>query len=547
MKKLISTSFFLGLLLLLSCQQQDIQIKKEKLAKVAYSSLDKEEKLANALKGISIPANKGGRIMNVLENINSDSILKVLQSDSTSYTFTMPMKNESTKSFKNLVFRRTLNGFVGFVLEYESPSIQLSLVAFTGTVRKYDLEGKLLHELHLKNGVVNSNKGGRTTSCTLAGFSKSCTEEILDGWDHTTGAPIYKCGHFTVFITFDCYDYTPPDPNGSYGTYIADYRPAGGGGGTAASGGGNYNVNTEYSTFDPGDPIGVMPEISRAMDLQGLLLQNPEFLLEIPCTQLPKWQTLTQHRPSQAVMDKLQAIKNNYSLGDVALQSIKNASGEIVNLDYFPVTITTLPNNPATGQRFTAPEFLNYIRTHMNDFVNTSITGFSPSTITGFDEAQVWNSSNPLGGVIHLNIGGGAGDGSVICSMNNPNNWIFSTIELPYNPFVQGYDGQHPVSGNREFGFSQKANGSYTFYTRGVDRITDALDALVANNILTDPFQNPDALWNSFKNGVYNFTQSHSGVAVTPTQSENQIYRPDWNKVKEVLLGLQPISNLGCR
>jgi hypothetical protein len=269
MKKLISTSLFLGLLLLLSCQQQDIQIKKEKLAKVAYSSLDKEEKLANALKGISISVNKGGRIMNVLENINSDSILKVLQSDSASYTFTMRLKNDNNRlSFKNLVFRRTLNGFVGFLLEYESPVEQSDLSKYTGVVKKYDLEGKLLQELSLKNGTINSSKGGRTASCTLAGFSKSCAEQIFDGWDHTTGAPIFKCGRFTVFITFDCYDYAPSEPPTAYGTFVADYRPSGGVGGIGGVGGGvgsvsniqgNYDRNTEFSTFDPGDPMGVWP------------------------------------------------------------------------------------------------------------------------------------------------------------------------------------------------------------------------------------------------------------------------------------------------
>jgi hypothetical protein len=254
MKKIISISFLFGLLLS-SCEKQDIQVKKEKLAKVAYSSLDKEEKLANALKGINVSVNKGGRIMNVLENINSDSILKVLQSDSTSYTFTMRLKNDNSTSFKNLVFRRTLNGFVGFVLEYKA-SVQLTdLTKFDGNVRKYDLEGKLLGQLAFKNGTITTNSGGRISGCNVAGFSRTCVEQIFDGWDHTTGVPIFKCGRYSVFLTIDCYDFNPE--NNSYGTFIADYRPAGGGSVTNIQG--NFNRNTEYSTFDPGDPMGIWP------------------------------------------------------------------------------------------------------------------------------------------------------------------------------------------------------------------------------------------------------------------------------------------------
>ncbi len=140
-----------------------------------------------------------------------------------------------------------------------------------------------------------------------------------------------------------------------------------------------------------------------------------------------------------------------------------------------------------------------------------------------------------------------AGDGSVICSSYSPSNWIFSTIEVPFNPFVTGYDGLHPVSGNREFGYIQNSNGTYTFYTRGVDRITGAIDDVVVRNLKTNPFDAPDALWNSFNNGIYNYTLSNSGTASNPTTTPNIIYRPKWDKVKEVLRGIRPVSDLNCK
>lgn len=108
------------------------------------------------------------------------------------------------------------------------------------------------------------------------------------------------------------------------------------------------------------------------------------------------------------------------------------------------------------------------------------------------------------------------------------------------------WDGQHPVSGNREFGYTQNTDGSYTFYTRGVDRITDPVDAAIAENLM-DAFANPDALWTSYKQGIYDFVQSNGGQATVPKTTDNKIYRPDWEKVKAVLNGSRPISDLGCK
>jgi hypothetical protein len=553
MKRLLTISLLLGILLV-SCNDQTTEFSKKKLPKIAYTSLDKEKLLSDAIGQIGLleTASTSGRIMSGLAEFKSDSIMKVLQADSSNYTYTLSLKSDKNETaFRNLVFQRVKNGYYGFVLEYSSSTEFLNIESFTGSVRKYDLEGKLLQEASLQNARLGkTSKSGRTSAC-FADVDVVCVREKFGGWDHNTGAPFNECEKYGYVITIDCWGGSGGGTGSTTGsgTYIPDPL---GGPGTGGSTGGSGSSGGSGGTNPPnGDPsieggIGVLPEIPKIKLIKSLLLQNSNFLIEIPCDQIQKWQTLTQHKPNQAILDKLNAIKSRYPLSDVEWQSIENASGDVVNLDYFPVTITTLPNNPTTGQRFTAPEFLNHIRTHMNDFVDTSITGFSPSTITGFNEAQIWNSNNPFGGVVHLNIGGGAGDGTVICTNYNSSDWIFSTIEVPYDPFRQGYDGEHPVSGNRQFGFIQNSNGSFTFYTRGVDRITDALDAYVANKILSDPFQNPDALWNSFKQGIYTFTQNNSGSALPPSVNDNSIYRPDWDKVNQVLHGQRPISDLGC-
>ncbi|UQD55675.1 hypothetical protein [Flavobacterium sp. K5-23] len=88
-----------------------------------------------------------------------------------------------------------------------------------------------------------------------------------------------------------------------------------------------------------------------------------------------------------------------------------------------------------------------------------------------------------------------------------------------------------------------------TFYTRGVDRMTDSFESLMAENsniVLGSPFNNPDILWNSLKTKIYNYVENNGGSSVAPSPSQNTIWRPDWTKVRQVLRGEVAISDLGC-
>lgn len=105
------------------------------------------------------------------------------------------------------------------------------------------------------------------------------------------------------------------------------------------------------------------------------------------------------------------------------------------------------------------------------------------------------------------------------------------------------------LSGNIEFGLIANSNGTYTFYTRGVDRMTDSFESLMAENsniILGSPFYNPDVLWNSLKTKIFTFVENNGGSSVAPSPSQNIIWRPDWTKVRQVLRGEVAISDLGC-
>lgn len=280
--------------------------------------------------------------------------------------------------------------------------------------------------------------------------------------------------------------------------------------------------------------------------LEMLLNEDPTALLEVPCSEVEKWLSLVQFSPPQSVKNKINSLDES-NFGDYNIQYITHAKGAIANMDYFPVEISVLPTNPSTGQQYTPSQFLHHIRKNLNSFVDTSLCSFSPSQITGYNESQIWNSDNPVGAIIHININASAGDGSVICSESTTSKWKFTTIEVPWD-LSDGYDGIHPVSGTREFGLIQNPNGSYTFYTRGVDRITDGFESTLAENstMWMDAFEEADALWNSLRSKVHNYVQMNNGTVQPLNSTPNKIFRPDWNSVRRVLKGEIPISELGC-
>ncbi|MDM1073147.1 hypothetical protein HX001_11695 [Empedobacter brevis] len=132
----------------------------------------------------------------------------------------------------------------------------------------------------------------------------------------------------------------------------------------------------------------------------------------------------------------------------------------------------------------------------------------------------------------------GPDNGSVIVTNYSNREWTFSTI---YDPKY----GSHPVSGHRDFGFIQNSNNSYTFYTRGVDRLTDkSAETLydLSQKLNYDiPFNIADNLWKSFQTKITDYVNSNGGKA---SVNSPQIKRPDWQLVKDVINGKKPLKSL---
>lgn len=95
------------------------------------------------------------------------------------------------------------------------------------------------------------------------------------------------------------------------------------------------------------------------------------------------------------------------------------------------------------------------------------------------------------------------------------NSWIFSTIFTPVtnNP---------AVGSNRQFGFTDNGDSTYTIFTRCADVATGLLDHFASDRV----FSGAEACWNSLFDGIIEFVNSHAGSAGN----------------KEVLVGQYPIE-----
>ena len=161
-------------------------------------------------------------------------------------------------------------------------------------------------------------------------------------------------------------------------------------------------------------------------------------------------------------------------------------------------------------------------------------------------ETNLWNSVNPLGSIIYINIP--VDDGVVVCTEYETDYWYFMTMNAPYA-------GNHPVSGTRQFGYESNSDGSYNFFVRGVDRFDFNVAQVVAFGVsgFDDAFSGADAVWESFQVKLNDFINNPinsnpndpntlgSSIVVPPTKN-----RPSWEEVRNVLEGVSPISDLGC-
>ncbi|HVI46459.1 MAG TPA: hypothetical protein VM802_16405 [Chitinophaga sp.] len=276
---------------------------------------------------------------------------------------------------------------------------------------------------------------------------------------------------------------------------------------------------------------------SALQQIESLLQQNPFGIL--PCNQIEKFLELGRYQAPQSVINRLLTLDQQYSIYNPIfryhLMGIIDANGKVINCDYFPVKISRLPT--INGRQVTASELLAMFRKDINGYINTAKATFEPYKYGSVDDETLWNSANPLGAMLHINM---LDDGTVIVTEFNTDRF---TVETAYTP----KDFEHPVSGNRRWGVTADADGGYTFYTMGVDRITLGLPDLL-NKYTNFGFSTADRLWGSLQEKMTAKINENGGAAnvVAPT-----ISRPDYKLVKDVIDGTISIETfkqkIGCK
>jgi hypothetical protein len=317
--------------------------------------------------------------------------------------------------------------------------------------------------------------------------------------------------------------YSPISPN----------EPGGGGGGS-----GNGGPSPDPCT---GNALPMVNEqgyyLDRIKELNTLISANPIKLIADPCNYLSQWINLTNFQVPQTVNDRLSNVNQLYVnspnpvfIDQCWLQDIQDASSPQVNFDYFPVKITTLPS--INGVQFTPQTFFEYFRLHINEFVDISIAQFSPYQDNVINDVPLWNSSNPLGAMLHIQM---LNNGTVIVSdfanTQTSNKMIFTTVRTPLDEY-------HPVSGNRSFGIQADPNGGYFFFTSGVDRISQ-FSASIANDLLElvhleSAFEQADELWKSMQQKMIAFVIQNGGQA-SYYQDNFYTKRPKWIYLQKYL------------
>jgi hypothetical protein len=291
-------------------------------------------------------------------------------------------------------------------------------------------------------------------------------------------------------------------------------------------------LQDEYDDID--NPLEIF---HRVKALDNALLQNPNLLLDIPCGELPKWQELANHPIPQSVKNKIFQVNGLTGwFKEAVIQNLDYSNSFTINMDVYPVKISSMPEK-SPGVKYTHAEFFDYFRKNINNFTDINHGKFYPVVAPEYniDDAELWNSNNPLGSLITIKIP--ADNGTVVCSGWGSQAWIFTTVKSPW-------DGEHPVSGNRLFGYFVDDYGDMVIYTRGVDRFTTKF----SNNAIqytAEGFGYSEAkkMWKDMQQKVSSFVNSKNGNS---SVIEGTDYTPNFIFVKDYLKNKKPISALGC-
>jgi hypothetical protein len=345
---------------------------------------------------------------------------------------------------------------------------------------------------------------------------------------------------------------TTTDPCSTPGTPTNPTDPGNGGGVPV-----NQNSVQHLTVNDVGDggmgnPTANCTSSPAVENLNALIANDDYFLFDCDSLALLQinpyysygsmYQQVAQFTPSNNIQNRLTSLNTQgmISFSPFAIQNLSQAFGTVVNSDFFPIDISSLPPG------MTMASITEYFRLNITSFTS-GIATFSPYSDQYVNDTQLFNlpGSQSVGALVHINM---ANNGTVVesdyQSNSNGTSFKFSTMTSPL-------DNVHPVSGNREFGVYPDPNnpGHYTFYTMGVDRTSDWMFGFVnwiGNGAV---FSGADALWTQMQTNMINYINSQGGHAGY-YPSKRFLARPDYSTVQDYLNGIitfdQLKQKIGC-
>lgn len=198
------------------------------------------------------------------------------------------------------------------------------------------------------------------------------------------------------------------------------------------------------------------------------------------------------------------------------VQKIEEASSVKTNVDQYSIKITKLPAGT------TAQKLFNDMRQSLNDFFDhdaSTVAGYTPADATKW----VAQGKAPLGVLMlfKIPVWGPLGEqAAVVTSASEDTRWIFTPVKIG-----TVCPGEHPVSGNREFGW-RAVGATFEFYTRAVDRSTGICLGMGGEETT---YNGADKLWKSWQAKLVTYVTQKGGRA---TASAPVIHRPTWADVK---------------
>lgn len=251
---------------------------------------------------------------------------------------------------------------------------------------------------------------------------------------------------------------------------------------------------------------------------------------------------LSKH-PQTYLLFNAQSVKNKIFqvngltgwFSSAEIQSLDYSTSFTINMDVYPIKISNMPEK-SPGIKYTPSEFFDFFRQNINNFTDVNHGKFYPVVEPqyGINDTNLWFSNNPLNALITIEIP--LDRGTVVCSGFGPQAWIFTTVKSPW-------DGEHPVSGNRLFGYYIDSSGDMIIYTRGIDRFTTKTHGGFQYAAEGFGYAEAQKMWENMQEKLSTYINGKNGNASIIPGID---YTPNFNFVKDYLKNKKPITALGC-